>query len=90
MRRWAEDGRSANFQAEFAGNNTSSNYYAGTESIENLADEDSWFCEVQYRSTNHCQINSRYSQMSCPAVVAHIDYTGSSNAVNRFRQALPE
>uniref|UniRef100_UPI0025882AB9 hypothetical protein n=1 Tax=Xylanibacter rodentium TaxID=2736289 RepID=UPI0025882AB9 len=85
-RGWSING---NFQAESAGNNTSSNYYAGTESIENLADEDSWFLRGNIQANK--TLSDRFTLFS--SVLSgggrtHIDYTGSSNAVNRFRQAF--
>lgn len=85
-RGWSING---NCQAEFAGNNTSSNYYAGTESIENLADEDSWFLRGSIQVNKSLSDKfTLFSNVLSGGGRTHIDYTGSSNAVNRFRQAF--
>ncbi|WP_304589088.1 hypothetical protein [Duncaniella muris] len=85
-RGWSING---NFQAESAGNNTSSNYYAGTESIENLADEDSWFLRgsIQFNKSLSDKF-TLFSNVLSGGGHTKINYTGSSNAVNRFRQTF--
>ena len=85
-RGWSING---NFQAESAGNNTSSNYYAGTESIENLADEDSWFLRGSIQVNKSLSDKfTLFSNVLSGGGRTHIAYTGSSNAVNRFRQGF--
>lgn len=83
---WSING---NCQAEFADNNTSSNYYAETESIENLADEDSWFLRGSLQVNKSLSDKfTLFSNVLSGGGRTNIHYTGSSNAVNRFRQAF--
>lgn len=83
---WSING---NLQAEFAKNNIASNYFAGAEYIENLADEDSWFLRGTLQANKSLSDRlTLFSSVSSGWGRSKIDYTGSSNATNRFRQAF--
>ena len=85
-RGWSINGT---FQAELTDNNTTSNYSAGAEIIENLADEDSWFLRGSIQANK--SLSDRFTLFSNILQGGgrnNIDYAGSSNAVNRFRQAF--
>ena len=77
------------FQAEYADNKTTSNYTTDTESIENHADEGSWFLRgtVQANKTLSDKI-TLFSNLSSGGGHTEIDYSGSSDATNRFRQTF--
>lgn len=84
-RGWSING---NFQAEFAKNNTYSNYSAGAASIENIADEDSWFLRGSIQLNKSLSDKfTLFSNVLSGGGRTNIDYAGSSHAVNRFRQA---
>lgn len=76
-------------QAEYAGNKTTSNYITEVESINNHADERSWFMRgtAQVNKTLSDKI-TLLSNVSSGGGHTKIDYSGSSNAVNRFRQSF--
>ena len=85
-RGWSING---NCQAEFAKNNTTSNYSAGAESIENIADEDSWFLRGSIQVNKSLSDKfTLFSNVLSGGGRTNIDYAGSSNAVNRFRQTF--
>lgn len=85
-RGWSVNG---NFQAEFAANNTSSHYSAGAESIENLADETSWFLRGSLQVNKSVSDKfTLFSNVLSGGGRTGIDYAGSSKAVNRFRQTF--
>ncbi|MDE6575584.1 MAG: hypothetical protein K2L84_09675, partial [Muribaculaceae bacterium] len=85
-RGWSING---NFMAEFAKNNTSSIYSAGSESIDNLADEDSWFLRGSIQVNKSLSDKfTLFSNVLSGGGHTNIDYAGSSNAVNRFRQTF--
>lgn len=78
-----------NIEAEFRNNTTSENYVAVNSSIENHAKEKFWWL----RGT--AQVNkslsekvSVFTSISSGIGRTKIDYTGSSNAINRFRQTF--
>lgn len=78
-----------NIEAEFRNNTTSENYVAVNSSIENHAKEKFWWL----RGT--AQVNkslsekvSLFTSISSGIGRTKIDYTGSSNAINRFRQTF--
>lgn len=77
------------FQAEYAGNKTTSNYTTEIESIKNHADEGSWFLRgtAQANKTLSDKI-TLFSNVSSGGGHTKIDYSGSSDAVNRFRQTF--
>lgn len=85
-RGWSING---NFQAEIIDNRTNSDYSAGAESIENHADEDTWYLRgtLQVDKTLSDRI-SLFSNISSGGGRTRIDYTGSSNATNKFRQSF--
>ncbi|MBD5247190.1 MAG: hypothetical protein HDS54_03345 [Barnesiella sp.] len=85
-RGWSING---NCQAEFAKNNTSSNYSAGAASIENIADEDSWFLRGSIQVNKSLSDKfTLFSNVLSGGGRTNIDYAGSSHAVNRFRQTF--
>lgn len=85
-RGWSINGT---LQAEIANNNTSSNYTAGAESIENLADEHSWLLRGIVQANKSLSDKfTLFSNVVSGGGRTTIDYAGSSNAVNRFRQAF--
>ena len=85
-RGWSINGT---FQAELTYNNTTSNYTTGTESIENLADEDSWFLRGSIQVNKSLSDKfSLFSNILSGGGRTNIDYAGTSNAVNRFRQSF--
>ncbi len=85
-RGWSINGT---FQAELTDNNTTSNYSAGAEIIENLADEDSWFLRGSIQANKSLSDRfTLFSNILSGGGRTNIDYAGSSNAVNRFRQAF--
>ena len=85
-RGWSING---NCQAEFAKNNTSSNYSAGAASIENIADEDSWFLRGSIQLNKSLSDKfTLFSNVLSGGGRTNIDYAGSSHAVNRFRQTF--
>ncbi|MDE5656470.1 MAG: hypothetical protein K2I19_05290, partial [Muribaculaceae bacterium] len=79
----------ANFQAEVINNKAASAYIAGAESIENNADEVAWHLRgtAQANKTLSDRI-SLFASLSSGGGHTKIDYTGTSNAVNRFRQTF--
>ena len=85
-RGWSINGT---FQAELTDNNTTSNYSAGAESIENHADENLWFLRgtAQVNKTLSDKI-TLFSSVSSGGGHTRINYTGTSNAINRFRQSF--
>jgi len=85
-RGWSVNGT---FQAQLSDNNSTSNYYTEAESIENNADENLWYL----RGT--AQVNKMvsdkitlFSSVSSGGGHTRINYTGTSNAINRFRQSF--
>lgn len=76
-------------QAEFAGNKTTSNYTTEIESIKNHADEGSWFLRgtAQANKSLYDKI-TLFSNVSSGGGRTKIDYSGSSNDVNHFRQTF--
>ncbi|MDE6278494.1 MAG: outer membrane beta-barrel family protein [Paramuribaculum sp.] len=83
---WSING---NFRAEITENNTTSNYSAGDVSIENIADEDSWFLRGSIQANKSLSDRvTLFSNVLSGGGHSMIDYTGSSNTVNRFRQAF--
>lgn len=85
-RGWSINGT---FQAELTYNNTTSNYTTGTESIENLAAEDSWFLRGSIQVNKSLSDKfSLFSNILSGGGRTNIDYAGTSNAVNRFRQSF--
>lgn len=85
-RGWTING---NCQAELVSNHTSANYYAGTESIENIADEDSWFLRSSIQVNKSLSDKfTLFSNVLSGGGRTNIDYSGSSDAINRFRQAF--
>lgn len=76
-------------QAEYTYNKTTSNYMTGTASIKNHADEGLWFLRgmVQANKSLSDRI-TLFSNLSSGGGRTKIDYSGSSNAVNRFRQTF--
>lgn len=85
-RGWSLNGT---FLAEYAANQTTSDYRTGTESIQNHADEDSWFVRGTAQANKALSDKTTlFSSVSSAAGRTEIDYSGSSNAVNRFRQTF--
>ncbi|MDE6186540.1 MAG: hypothetical protein K2G17_00210, partial [Duncaniella sp.] len=81
---WSVNG---NFQTEFIDNKTTSNYLAGYESIENHADEGSWWLRGMIQANKSLTDKiTLFSSVSSGGGRTKIDYSGSSVAVNRFRQ----
>ena len=80
---------SGNLRTKYADNNTTSNYTAGTESMENLADEKSWNLHgsLQANKTLSDKL-TLFSSISSAGGRTNIDYSGSSNALNRFRRTF--
>lgn len=85
-RGWSLNGT---LQAEYAGNKTTSDYTTEIESIKNNADEGSWFLRgtAQANKTLSDKI-TLFSNISSGGGRTKIDYSGSSSAVNRFRQTF--
>lgn len=75
--------------AEYADNKTTSNYITEAASIKNHADEGSWFMRgtVQANKSLSDRI-TLFSNLSSGGGRTKIDYSGSSNDVNRFRQTF--
>lgn len=85
-RGWSINGT---FQAELTYNNTIYNYTTGTESIENLADEDFWFLRGSIQVNKSLSDKfTLFSNFLSGGGRTSIDYAGSSNAINRFRQTF--
>lgn len=85
-RGWSLNGT---LQAEYAGNMTTSNYTTEIESIRNHADEDSWFLRGTAQANKSLSDKiTLFSNVSSGGGRTKIDYSGSSNAVNRFRQTF--
>lgn len=85
-RGWSLNGT---FQAEYAGNMTTSNYTTEIESIINHADEDSWFLRGTAQANKSLSDKiTLFSNVSSGGGRTKIDYSGSSNAINRFRQTF--
>ena len=76
-------------QAEYADNKSTSDYMTEAESIKNHADEGSWFLRgtIQANKLLSDKI-TLFSNVSSGGGRTKIDYSGSSNAVNRFRQTF--
>jgi len=83
---WSVNG---SLQAEFSNNKSASAYTAGAESIENFADEKSWAfrgsVQVDKSLSDHITL---FSGILSGGGQTRIDYAGSSEAINRFRQAF--
>lgn len=79
----------ATVQAEYSGNNSTSDYHAGAESIKNDADENHWYlrgtAQVNKSVTDKVTL---FSSVSSGGGQTRIIYTGTSNAVNRFRESF--
>ena len=76
-------------QAEYADNSTASNYMTEVESIKNHADESSWFLRGTAQANKLLSEKiTLFSNVSSAAGRTKIDYSGSSNTVNRFRQTF--
>lgn len=85
-RGWSVNGT---FQAEYAGNKTTSNYTTEAESIRNHADEGIWFVRGTAQANKSLSDKiTLFSNVSSGGGHTEIDYSGSSNAVNRFRQTF--
>lgn len=85
-RGWSLNGT---FRAEYAGNTTTSSYTTEIESIKNHADEGSWFLRgtAQANKTLSDKI-TLFANVSSGGGRTKIDYSGSSDADNRFRQTF--
>lgn len=85
-RGWSINGT---MQAQRVNNNTSSDYLVGTESIVNHADEESWWLRgtVQANKSLSDKI-TLFSSVSSGGGHTKIDYSGTSDAINRFRQSF--
>lgn len=79
----------ANLQSEFIDNTSSSDYTSGAESIMNNADENSWWLRgtVQVNKSLSDRI-TLFSSLSSGGGRTAIDYSGSSEAINRFRHTF--
>ncbi|MDE6310102.1 MAG: outer membrane beta-barrel family protein, partial [Muribaculaceae bacterium] len=77
------------FQASYIVNNTTSDYYTVKDSILNHADEHLWYIrgDVQANKSLTDRV-TLFSRISSGGGRTNIDYTGSSSAFNRFRQAF--
>ncbi len=85
-RGWSLNGT---FQAEYAGNKTTSNYTTEIETIKNHADEGSWFLRGTAQGNKSLSDKiTLFSNVSSGGGRNKIDYSGTSNAVNRFRQTF--
>lgn len=83
-RGWSLNGT---FQAEYAGNKTTSDYTTEIESIRNHADEGSWFLRGTAQANKALSDKiTLFSNVSSGGGRTKIDYSGSSMSVNRFRQ----
>lgn len=77
------------FQADFTDNNATTNYVTDTQSIENHADESLWHLRGTVQVNKHLSDNiALFSNISSGGGRTRIDYTGSSNATNKFRQTF--
>lgn len=77
----------SSFQAELIGNTTTSCYTAGAEVIDNHADENSWWLRGNAQANKSLSDKTTlFATVSSGGGYTKINYTGSSNAVNRFRQ----
>lgn len=85
-RGWSINGT---FQADFSKNRSVSNYLTESQTIRNNADEDFWYIRgtVQADKSLSDKI-TLFSNVSSGGGRTHIDYSGSSNTVNRFRQTF--
>ena len=80
---------SGNLQAELIHNNAESIYTAGDNSIENNAVENSrWLKGTMQINKSLSEQLSIFSNVTGGAGVTDIDYSGTSEASNRFRQAF--
>ncbi len=85
-RGWSLNGT---FQAEYADNKTTSNYTTEIEYIKNHADEGSWFLRGTAQANKSLSDKiTLFSNVSSGGGRTKIDYSGSSHAVNRFRQTF--
>ena len=85
-RGWSLNGT---IQAEYACNKTASGYSTDTESIQNNADEGSWFLKGTAQVNKSLSDKTTlFSNLSSGGGRTKIDYYGSSNAVNHFRQTF--
>lgn len=83
---WSVNGT---FHAEYLKNSSGMNYTSGPYVIDNDADEHSWWLrgDVQINRTLSDQI-TLFSGISSGGGRTKINYTGSSDATNRFRQTF--
>lgn len=85
-RGWSLNGT---IQVEYACNKTASGYSTETESIQNNADEGSWFLKGTAQVNKSLSDKTTlFSNLSSGGGRTKIDYSGSSNAVNHFRQTF--
>ena len=85
-RGWSLNGT---LQAELADNNTTSDYTTESESVKNRADEGTWFLRGTAQTNKSLSDKiTLFSNLSSGGGHTKIDYSGSSNAVNRFRQTF--
>ncbi len=85
-RGWSVNG---NMQAEFIDNTSASDYTAGAESIKNNADERSWWLRGTMQANKSLSDRvTLFTSVSSGGGRTGIDYSGSSNAINRFRQTF--
>lgn len=83
---WSVNG---NFQAELVDNSTVTDYAAGAASIHNSADEGQWWLRGSVQANKSLSDKvTLFSTISSGGGHTKIDYAGSSNAVNRFRQSF--
>lgn len=83
---WSVNG---DFKAELFANKTTGNYLTDTESIENYADENSWWLRgaMQVNKTLSDKI-VLFTSIQSGIGRTNIDYRGTSNALNHFRQTF--
>lgn len=85
-RGWSLNGT---MQAEYADNKTTSDYTTGIGSVKNHADEGSWFLNGTAQANKSLSGKiTLFSNISFGGGRTMIDYSGSSDATNRFRQAF--
>lgn len=85
-RKWSLNGT---VRAEYAGNKTTSDYTTATESIKNRADEDSWNLRGSIQANKSLSGKvTLFANVVSGGGRTKIDYSGSSDAVSRFRQTF--
>lgn len=83
---WAING---NIHTEFTANSTTDNYTSSSSTIKNSADENAWFLRGDFQLNKKLSEKiSLFSHIAAAGYNSEINYTGTDNTTNTFKQSF--